>query len=232
MGSVNLFQRFFSGIFPERKLLPVINFLNISRNYGKRQESRPWKQKPNRRPRMSLILTDDVPKLGFKGDLVRVKHGYGRNFLLPQSKAVYANHENCKFYGIVDTREKTADVQQTETQVSNIPYIEKFLSDKTLIIYQDEKAYNWSIREQHISQAFAKQFQLHVPIDCIELSTFITEFGMSEVTLRLSEDELVIREENENLQKGIRISIPVEVVHKVKFEKKQTNPETEFEYDV
>ena len=232
MASINLFQRFFSGIFPERKFLPYTNFLNISRNYGKRQESRPWKQKPNRRPRMPLILTDDVPKLGFKGDVVRVKRGYGRNFLLPQNKAVYANHKNCKLYGIVDIKEKTANVQQTETQVSNISYLEKFLTDKTLIVYQDEKAYNWSIREQHISQAFAKQFQLHVPIDCIELSKPITEFGVSEVTLRLSEDELVMREENESLQKGVRTSIPVEVTHKVKFKKKEANTETEFEYDV
>jgi large subunit ribosomal protein L9 len=37
---------------------------------------------------MKLILTADVAKLGMPGDVVEVKDGYGRNYLLPQHKAV------------------------------------------------------------------------------------------------------------------------------------------------
>ncbi|MCL2316319.1 MAG: 50S ribosomal protein L9, partial [Actinomycetia bacterium] len=37
---------------------------------------------------MKLILTAEVAKLGLPGDIVEVKDGYGRNFLLPQNKAV------------------------------------------------------------------------------------------------------------------------------------------------
>ncbi|HZJ35245.1 MAG TPA: bL9 family ribosomal protein, partial [Gillisia sp.] len=33
---------------------------------------------------MELILKKDVENLGFKDDMVVVKHGYGRNFLIPQ----------------------------------------------------------------------------------------------------------------------------------------------------
>lgn len=39
---------------------------------------------------MKLILKDNVEKLGSAGDLVDVKPGYGRNFLIPQGKAVLA----------------------------------------------------------------------------------------------------------------------------------------------
>lgn len=39
---------------------------------------------------MKLILKDDVEKLGSAGDLVDVKPGYGRNYLIPQGKAVLA----------------------------------------------------------------------------------------------------------------------------------------------
>lgn len=39
---------------------------------------------------MELILKQDVENLGFKDDLVTVKNGYGRNFLIPQGKAVLA----------------------------------------------------------------------------------------------------------------------------------------------
>lgn len=37
---------------------------------------------------MKLILTSTVDKLGIAGDIVEVKDGYGRNFLLPQNKAI------------------------------------------------------------------------------------------------------------------------------------------------
>ena len=37
---------------------------------------------------MKLILTGTVDKLGIAGDIVEVKDGYGRNFLLPQGKAI------------------------------------------------------------------------------------------------------------------------------------------------
>jgi large subunit ribosomal protein L9 len=40
---------------------------------------------------MELILVEDVPNLGGIGDLVRVKSGYGRNFLLPRKMAVVAS---------------------------------------------------------------------------------------------------------------------------------------------
>ena len=39
---------------------------------------------------MELILREDVQNLGFKDDIVTVKNGYGRNFLIPQGKAVLA----------------------------------------------------------------------------------------------------------------------------------------------
>ena len=39
---------------------------------------------------MELILKEDVQNLGFSDDIVSVKNGYGRNFLIPQGKAVIA----------------------------------------------------------------------------------------------------------------------------------------------
>ena len=39
---------------------------------------------------MELILKQDVQNLGFKDDVVTVKNGYGRNFLIPQGVAKIA----------------------------------------------------------------------------------------------------------------------------------------------
>ena len=45
---------------------------------------------------MNVILLDNVENLGNIGDLVKVKAGYGRNFLLPQGKAALATPANMK----------------------------------------------------------------------------------------------------------------------------------------
>ncbi len=47
-----------------------------------------------REKRMEVILLDNVGSLGVLGDRVDVKPGYGRNFLIPQGKAVPATQEN------------------------------------------------------------------------------------------------------------------------------------------
>lgn len=39
---------------------------------------------------MKIILKEDIVNLGFKNDVVEVKNGYGRNYLIPQGKAVLA----------------------------------------------------------------------------------------------------------------------------------------------
>ena len=40
---------------------------------------------------MELILKENVPGLGYKDDIVEIKNGYGRNYLIPQGKAVIAS---------------------------------------------------------------------------------------------------------------------------------------------
>jgi len=45
---------------------------------------------------MNVILLENVENLGGIGDMVKVKPGYGRNFLLPQGKAALATAENIK----------------------------------------------------------------------------------------------------------------------------------------
>lgn len=45
---------------------------------------------------MKVILTEDIPKLGKTGDTVDVARGYGRNYLVPQGKALLASSKNVK----------------------------------------------------------------------------------------------------------------------------------------
>ena len=45
---------------------------------------------------MEVILIQDLANLGFKNDIVKVRDGYGRNYLLPQKIAIIANEANSK----------------------------------------------------------------------------------------------------------------------------------------
>ena len=45
---------------------------------------------------MQVILKEDVLNLGYKDDVVTVKDGYGRNYLIPQGKAVIATPSELK----------------------------------------------------------------------------------------------------------------------------------------
>jgi len=68
---------------------------------------------------MELILKQDVDNLGFKDDIVTVKNGYGRNFLIPHGQAVMATSSAKKVLAETlkqrEYKEKTiiADAQKT-----------------------------------------------------------------------------------------------------------------------
>ena len=64
-----------------------------------------------------LILREDVPSLGHAGDLVDVRPGFARNFLLPQKKALRANEANKKvFEANRDRLEKENAERRTEAE--------------------------------------------------------------------------------------------------------------------
>ncbi len=62
---------------------------------------------------MKVILLQRVAKLGQMGDVVNVKDGFGRNFLLPQGKALRANDVNIKSF---ETRKVQLEAQNLETK--------------------------------------------------------------------------------------------------------------------
>ncbi|OUS02734.1 50S ribosomal protein L9 [Flavobacteriales bacterium 33_180_T64] len=81
---------------------------------------------------MELILKQDVDNLGFKDDIVTVKNGYGRNFLIPQGQAVMATssakkslaetlkQKAYKEKSIIEAAQKSADaIKDLEIKISS-----------------------------------------------------------------------------------------------------------------
>ena len=63
---------------------------------------------------MKLILTTDVPGLGAPGEIVEVKDGYGRNFLLPQGKAIGATKGAEKQVATIKRAQLAREIRGTE----------------------------------------------------------------------------------------------------------------------
>ena len=62
---------------------------------------------------MNVILLENIEKLGFKDEIVNVKNGYGRNFLIPTGKAILATESSVKIL-----KEKLS--QQSKKEEENI----------------------------------------------------------------------------------------------------------------
>ena len=74
---------------------------------------------------MEIILKQDVPSLGYKGDTVNVKPGYARNYLIPNGICVVASPSNKKIaaenarQGVNKTAKVKADAEALATKLGN-----------------------------------------------------------------------------------------------------------------
>ena len=77
---------------------------------------------------MEVILLEPVNKLGNAGDIVEVKNGYARNFLIPQGKVLRANNENkAEFEARRAEIEKQNKVKQDATEKEQAKINNKFI---------------------------------------------------------------------------------------------------------
>ncbi|MBI4442965.1 MAG: 50S ribosomal protein L9 [Acidobacteria bacterium] len=79
---------------------------------------------------MELILREDVAHLGRRGDVVQVKNGYARNYLLPQKLAVPLTEGNRK----VVEQQKAAALRHEASEKSEIEQLAAMLASLTLTI--------------------------------------------------------------------------------------------------
>ena len=101
---------------------------------------------------MKVILKESITGLGSPGDLVNVKSGYGRNFLMPTGKAIPATEENLKVY----EAEKTKLAELENKKITAAKEIESKLSGFNLeikVAVTDEEAMYGSIGTKEISES-------------------------------------------------------------------------------
>ncbi|HET6777289.1 MAG TPA: 50S ribosomal protein L9 [Gemmatimonadales bacterium] len=132
---------------------------------------------------IEVILREDIKTLGRAGEMVRVKPGYARNYLLPQGLAYEATEGNKKRIA-AETRVRTARNQaerdQAEREAATLRDVTVSLTSKA----GEEGKLFGSITSQDITEALARQGHT-VDRRRIELEHPIKTTGVHTVTVRL-----------------------------------------------
>ena len=103
---------------------------------------------------MKVILQKDVPHLGTIGDLVKVKDGYGRNFLLPRGLAVLANESNTRQLNHQKRLAQTLAAKQKAAAEAAAKTIESTPVAFQLEAGEDDKLFG-SVTSRDIAEALA-----------------------------------------------------------------------------
>ena len=135
---------------------------------------------------MKLILREDVENLGRGGDVVDVKPGYGRNFLLPRGLAVTANPKNLRE---IDHQKAVATAKAVKLKAS-AQAIAKRLSETPVTLKRkvgDQNKLFGSVTALDIAEALAAR-GLQLDRRSIELAEPIKTLGDFEVSVKLHHD--------------------------------------------
>ena len=109
---------------------------------------------------MKLILQESITGLGNPGDLVQVKSGYGRNYLLPSGKAIIANEQNMKVYEAKQEELKLQEEKRLESAKEIFEKINEFSVSQNVAISEEGTMYG-SVGTKEISELLeANDFQI------------------------------------------------------------------------
>lgn len=135
---------------------------------------------------MSIILTQDVDKLGRAGEIVSVKPGYGRNYLLPRGLGLLATRGNVaqlEHHRRAIAREQSKIREQHEAVAKQIEGIKVSIARKA---GKDEKLFG-SVTNKDIVEALAAQ-NIKVDRKVVQLPEPIKATGEHAVQVRFSAD--------------------------------------------
>ncbi len=161
---------------------------------------------------MQVILLERVAKLGQMGDVVTVKDGYARNFLLPQKKALWASEANVKAF---EADKAQLEANNLETKKEAEALADKLNGQQFIVIRQASDGGNLygSVTTRDAADA-ATEAGFTVERRQVNITTPIKELGIHKVAITLhpevdAEIELNVARSNEEAElqaQGVNIA--------------------------
>ena len=134
---------------------------------------------------MQVILLESLNKLGKAGEVVAVKDGYAKNYLIPQNKAIVANKSN-----LADLKNKISKINSdNDKRIAEALKMKESLDGKTYEIQidaNDEGVLYGSINKQQIMQLISDKVE-NISLDSIVMPQ-IKNLGEHSITILLYED--------------------------------------------
>ena len=133
---------------------------------------------------MKVILLENVKRIGSIGDVIEVKRGYARNFLIANNKALYASKENIQEVEKIKTdlskqdNEKKKKASEIFEKINNKEYLVKKLSTENKELYG-------SVKPTEISKLFQEQNKLNIKPSMIQPTQEIKALGKYKVKISL-----------------------------------------------
>ncbi len=120
---------------------------------------------------MELLLIQDVADVGKKGDVVRVREGFGRNFLIPRNLAIPATRANQKFFEDQKVRSTARKAKEKEAAELKAKELQNLKIDMEVRAGEGDKLYG-SVTAEDLREALAqkgytfdkKQIRLREPL--------------------------------------------------------------------
>jgi len=135
---------------------------------------------------MQLVLVEDVPNLGRQGDVVEVKAGYGRNYLLPRGLATVPTEHNLRLL----ERYKQRVQQAREARIADLKVLAEQIARTTVTIEanaNEEGHLYGSVGPQEVAIAL-KAKNLLVEPEMVRMEGPIKEIALYEVKLNLGHE--------------------------------------------
>ena len=133
---------------------------------------------------MKVILLEDVKSVGKKGDLVELKDGYAKNFILPKKLGVEATDANKNTLKLQKQNEERIAKEQFEAAQSFAAEIEQMTVKVEIKGGEGGRTFG-SVSSKEIAKAVSDQYGKEIDKKNIQLSEAIKMAGTHEVTVKL-----------------------------------------------
>ena len=136
---------------------------------------------------MKIILLENLGKKGSIGDIIDVKRGFARNYLISSNKALYASKENIKEVEKIKTdlnskdQEKKKNAKNIHEQINQKEYSIHKLSTENNELYG-------SVKPSEISKIILELDKLEIKPSMIQLAEEIKSLGTFKVKVNLHSD--------------------------------------------